>query len=989
MSQQELIEQACKNIGKYFGANTKNAFVDRILEMYSGTAPTDSKPIRESVIEAVINLTDGGLYAEEIIGQDILSGVDGDDKNSLINSFLVVCKDDATMDHAELKHPVVKMSDMLGDLGGTVNTSSPPTRDKPGLGIIQVFPVELNFGNKDTGAVEIFLNAIPAIEWSRSVPYVSVEVISPGLAVQNGKIAKLGLMKFLMGNASVSEGTPTYTIANAVSTEVAAMNAEAAADAAQQNAEMTAAEMAEEGPAVAQTFSSAGMEIFTSPQTLIPANEIHTSYDAYGGIDGYVNKNAEGVETPLPGEPGHHRAAPILDRMRPFLTLTELSISVKPTRGMMSHKSAKLSMTLHDRSRLAEIAEFVKPSSFGQTEIMIEYGWSHPDGTVGGKNEFGKLINALRVKEKFGVYNSSYSFTEDGQVEISLDMVTKGAANMNISDIGLSGDVQAKWYAIEKLIEKIRYVRRDVLADEGMSDVVGMSVISSLSPSNLSDSFSGDKLQELQRFISNSLNSTNEDLAELAGYMDNLSDDLEDFNTTIGSVISSKISRVKGTGDPFLTTRYDSDAIAYQAATGTQISDNSNWCSLGKIMAIFIGLPVAESGRFEEVQMIYYAFNDSCSYASRLNIATFPVELNGDSGFEKLFKAFQEEKVQISPNKFLNFMQREFLSNQAAKAYGFSKLYTRDEDGKVVLDEKYKDDPDALKSHKDAVLEDAYGVGADMKFKLPRIQMYAEAVPHQKASGTPAAGQPWAPSAGNTILRLHFFDSATTKYSGLGELLRITRNSEMAATAATFREFTSLEDGDQSQHAPAFQAAMDQAEKSQLLKKVTAGDGTEYLRVVGGVPRLKYFVKSTMPSIIYGSTNSAVQKLSVQSMHNSKDTTIHMQRAQRNASSDTSTPGEQDRGLPLRMMPMQVSMTTFGCPLLAHGQQMFVDLGTGTTVDNIYAVNGLDHKITPGEFVTDFKMVPFQDAYGTYESLSNMVTKASAIINDGGESGSS
>jgi len=84
------------------------------------------------------------------------------------------------------------------------------------------------------------------------------------------------------------------------------------------------------------------------------------------------------------------------------------------------------------------------------------------------------------------------------------------------------------------------------------------------------------------------------------------------------------------------------------------------------------------------------------------------------------------------------------------------------------------------------------------------------------------------------------------------------------------------------------------------------------------------------------------------------------------------------------MMPMKLKVKTFGCPIIAHGQQMFVDLGTGTTVDNIYAVNGLQHEITPGGFKTSFEMIPFGDAWGTYESLDNMISKASATIAAGG-----
>ena len=1019
---QELIEEACTEIGRYFGSITKDRFIEMVLEMQPQYDIEEGKvvfyDVKSEIAKAVVNMTDGGFYAEDIAGMSALNGIDPESKALVQSAFQLVCKDDITNDFAEIRHSFVPMADMLGELGNGVNQNSPPTRDKPALSILQVLPVELNFGNRDTGALEIFLNSIPPLEWTRCVPYLEAQLITPGHVIQGGKIAKASLMRFLMGTASPAEGSPDYTMASATSAEIAGMNFQAVIDAQIETeaaaAGATEAELAEGvEAAIPATFSSSGMELFTAPQTLIPANEEYISYDSVAySIDAWKAKmeadiaaaeSATGIDFSslmddfiLPGEPGSNRPAPIIDRMRPFMSINSVDISVKPTRGMMSHKSAKIKLTLHDRSRLAEIAELVKPSSFSQSEILLEYGWSHPDGTVGGNNSFGKLINSLRVKEKFGVYNTAYSFDDAGQVKITLDLVTKGAAHLNISDIGMSGAVAAKWYAVEKLIEKIRGVRRDVLADEGMRDVIGMSVISSLSPTNLADSFDGEKLQELNAFISNSLNSENEDMAELAGYIDTLKDDVNSFNTTIGNVIKSKTEQCRAEGDPFLTSRTGTPMCSYWAKagqSGIQVADqpserkptNTVWCSFAKLMSIFVGLPIAESGRFEEVQMIYYAFNDSCSYLNTLNIGSMPIEMTGDNGFEKLFKTYQEEKVQVSPARFLSFMNKEFINNQAAAHYGFSKLYSRDDEGNVEMRDSAKNNPGSTKSFKDEVLEDAYGPGSDMKFKLPRVQMYMEAVPHVSPIETPdVAGQPWAPSQANTILRLHFFDSVATKYAGVADLIRISRNSDMGALGSTLRDITKVEDGDMSQHAKAFNDVITTAVEANLLQMITATDGTTYYRMGGGVPRLKHFVKTSVPTLIYGAQNSSVNSLSADSMHNSKDTTVHMLRAQQNASSDQGAPGEQDRGLPLRMMPMKLKVKTFGCPIIAHGQQMFIDLGTGTTVDNIYAVNGLQHEITPGGFKTSFEMIPFGDAWGSYESLDNMISKASATIAAGG-----
>jgi hypothetical protein len=60
-------------------------------------------------------------------------------------------------------------------------------------------------------------------------------------------------------------------------------------------------------------------------------------------------------------------------------------------------------------------------------------------------------------------------------------------------------------------------------------------------------------------------------------------------------------------------------------------------------------------------------------------------------------------------------------------------------------------------------------------------------------------------------------------------------------------------------------------------------------------------------------------------------------------------------------------------------QQFFVDLGTGTTLDNLYNVIGITHKFDPGKFSTEVKF-GFSDAYGKFEGSQAIVNEADAIV---------
>ena len=83
----------------------------------------------------------------------------------------------------------------------------------------------------------------------------------------------------------------------------------------------------------------------------------------------------------------------------------------------------------------------------------------------------------------------------------------------------------------------------------------------------------------------------------------------------------------------------------------------------------------------------------------------------------------------------------------------------------------------------------------------------------------------------------------------------------------------------------------------------------------------------------------------------------------------------------MRVHPVDCSIETIGCPLWDFGQQIFIDFGTGTTVDNIYAVVGIDHTIAPGEFKTSVKMRQLA-AWGAYSSMIDRIAEAMTVMGD-------
>ena len=54
----------------------------------------------------------------------------------------------------------------------------------------------------------------------------------------------------------------------------------------------------------------------------------------------------------------------------------------------------------------------------------------------------------------------------------------------------------------------------------------------------------------------------------------------------------------------------------------------------------------------------------------------------------------------------------------------------------------------------------------------------------------------------------------------------------------------------------------------------------------------------------------------------------------------------------VRVIPSTIKLDCIGLPVVQRGNQIYLDMGTGTTLDNIYTVTNVQHTIKPGDFST-------------------------------------
>lgn len=140
--------------------------------------------------------------------------------------------------------------------------------------------------------------------------------------------------------------------------------------------------------------------------------------------------------------------------------------------------------------------------------------------------------------------------------------------------------------------------------------------------------------------------------------------------------------------------------------------------------------------------------------------------------------------------------------------------------------------------------------------------------------------------------------------------------------------------------------------------------------------RLIRFCSQAAPNIVYGEEGSVVQQISIKSGGSSRQNSMFMRRALETGATGDNEPS---RGVPMRMKPAEMSIDMLGNPNVKYRQNFFINTGTGTSIDNLYAVSGLSHNITPDSFKTSIKLVN-QDAYGVFNNLISNIDEVAGAV---------
>lgn len=804
---------------------------------------------------------------------------------------------------------------------------------------------------------EMFLNFMPTVVMSRCVPYLEVEFVFD--RPDPAPLRSASLLKFLLG--SPAQGTPDYAEATSATPATA-------------TGQMAALQTIID-PITGDKKSTVNMEIFTAPQTLINMSP--------------VNQGS--------------RYTAVLDPTRPMASLESFVVNVTPTVGLYSYKKANLVFKLHDRSRLAEIGDLIRPQIYTNTTAWVTYGWRHPDEPGNPYAEF--INNNMLVREAYGIVNSQFAFDPLGQVGVTLELFTKGATELRTVRVPDSNPGALKAFQdIRDLAEKISQYKRslNIGKPEGINkEIRAVQILESAEHGTFPDDLSVDQVQQSIAALQKSFNdqgnkidtfAANNLIASLKKLYAKGNDQHFNFKGQIRqqatAIVQRKFAEVSGGADPFLMsaekwnhyraeTGMDNVAHPYlkfienynQPKANTNINGvNNKLVSFGKLFTVFAGQLIMSVPCIDELQVYFHQFNDRAGTAAGTNIAEFPIDM---PTFLDQYREHIERKgsERITLEEFLQLVIQAQVDDMRAVAYGFRSFY----------DPPFANAEAKLNSKKEGDFESAVSnVDGKGPFVKPVIEMYVETVFRSdngrnvdllKQFERRATSESATASAANSgrngdltrIMRIHVFDKTVNPYKLQAKLLR----SDVGGNPSYYE-------------VPSDIVNKSTPDQNRLLQLQFARGGAVALQDNGTVNVLlengfsnddvKRLVAKSMPTIVYGTNASSVINANLASKQDPLLAATQMLGNKSGRPSVNQPNGGGIGGMPLRIVPASMQMHTLGCPLLNFAQLFFVDFNTGTTADNLYGITGLTHTISPGKFETQLTFT-YYDAYGRYENL--------------------
>ncbi len=837
---------------------------------------------------------------------------------------------------------------------------------------------------RGTDNVDFFLNYTPPVVASSMVPYLDVEFQMQGASLDS--LNTPSSLRFLIGTKADSELSPQDKVIR--------------------DADLFKSQKSEEN------FGLSGMEMFLMPQTLTNMDDL------------------------LPHKGRLVRAKPFL----PFASLQGFDVTiVNAGAGAFAHKKGTLKFVIHDKARISEIAEFIKGSSgFNKAIIWTTYGWIAPMNRM-QEDDYAKFINeSMLIRECWSVVNSQFSFDGSGQVSMNLELVSRAAKALESLTVDEVSDEIKDFHEVIKSIAEIK--TKLVGENKFAISVAADQLLNAASTSGFLNELKDVKktiasLKENLKY-SNLPSAQIKELDDKLGTLNEGKYSYEKIKKSIGTSVAKKFIDLSKNKDPFLAAKdkkpdYFSDpllaksisefkdkhekrmeAIKASSANNPDLNAGIEVVSFGKLFTSFVAPRVASSMSCDELQIFFYGLNDQCGPLSNQSIAEFPVNLTAlKYAYNNAIKTTGLESLTIQT--FLRLIIETQFSDQRAIGYGMNSYFDQ-------IDPAKPSEMHRIENSKDVEAGMSKWISRYGSLTIPVIEMFVEngeesdkikyTVEQLKRSATRLNYEennavPASRGGSKKIIkRIHIYDRANNPYRLAQQIINAGSSFEVAEilTGPADAKLKEVIKGIDSAKLKKLQEDLNGGVdyKTALLKagvgQSTVDDlvtirrpGADKVVIPKDRKKLKDYLMSQVPCIFVGTNGTMVLSSNAASATSGLQGALNIMNASKSAAKGQATvssnPLEEVGGLPLRTVPIQLTMTTMGVPIAQLYQTYFVDFETGTSLDNIYNCTQLQHSITPGKFTTNWTFM-YASGYGKFTAPPSvtgfMDQRARTVINE-------
>ena len=497
-----------------------------------------------------------------------------------------------------------------------------PSLENPSMSAIVIKDPRYGPASRNNQHLSVFFNAISTLEMSRCTPFIDIKIFRKTRSTRDNALNPVFYMRFTKDSedgsfvlddiSGVGSSKPVDSMISSEDSEVSYM------------------------------------DIFSTPQTAVNAN---------------INRNDSPIiENFLGKKTGN--ALSVLDPMQPMLTLDSLNISViSKGFGMQTSRVGNITMTLHDRSRLGDIAPLISIDELTKHEMMIEFGWSHPDKDINSENSIGKFLNGMRDVQIYIPTSSDISFNESSAkitmkvtayplndaIDSPLDCAAGATVPLSYIMPQVNGaieriarkkvnflDKNPKIHPTLTLIENSSTASKAMVSSQIYSELLELLKNSSESGIltdhdfqiikkigellKIPDASSATSIEGLVKQIG-----TEEDIMQRIRYDSRklIRDKLKSLtgDSVDKDPVTGKETTVNMTPDFFATSRCGHHKYAKEYIESLPYDQ----VSFGKLICGFIGSAFAATREYSEVQVLFYPVNSSAAGARRYTTANFPL----------------------------------------------------------------------------------------------------------------------------------------------------------------------------------------------------------------------------------------------------------------------------------------------------------------------------------------------------------------------------